>query len=322
MSCSDRFLLSSSPANPVEQKNQAWCQTWAFTATQNLWRWGEECAVFLLTSAVTLLTVLCWRVAQGFTRFLCPGGWSGLLWHLHASVGPAGSRWTQPENDNIQDICWKYLCHWIILKATTGFSRPRFHDWRFTLLGLARATAVLPWWRWWQHVCAQLSRMVAVTEEVAPWPGKFSLAASSHLRLNWPAGCLLHYSAAKPQQDSFGLTHRCTVSNVCVTVHVTSLSRILWFAQLKRIHAEARLEERGRRIAEWTVTSLLVSSRLIQDGTKDPHEGSFSEMPPWPFTLFSFHFNIVKIYWKAKTKFDIISQHLPSRLSGTMMFMV
>lgn len=278
--------------------------------------------MFLLANALTLLTVLCCWVEHGFTRFPCPGGWSGLLWHLHASVGPAGSRWTQPENDNIQDICWKYLCQWIILKPTTGFPRPRFHDWRFTLLGLARATAVLLWWRCGQHVCAQLTRMVAVTEEVALWPGKFTLAASSHLRSNWPAGCLLHYSAAKPQQDSFGLMHRCSVSNVCVTVHVASHSRTLWFAQLKCIHAEVRLEEKGRRIAEWTVTSLHVSSWLIQDDTKDPREGSFSEMPLWPFSLFSFHFNVVKIYWRAKTKFDIISKHLPSRLSGTMMFIV
>lgn len=156
--------------------------------------------------------------------------------------------------------------------------RPRFLDSHF-----ARMAAVLPWCRWWQHACAQPTRMVAVTEEVALRAEEFTLAASSHLRSNWPASCLLYCPAAKPQQDDFGLTHGCSVSSVCVTVHVSPRSWILWLAPIKCIHAEVRLEEKGRRRAERTVTSLLVSSLLIQDDTKGPREGSFFQMPPCPF---------------------------------------
>lgn len=52
------------------------------------------CSGFLLASAVTLITGLRCEVEQSSTHFLCPGGWSESLWHLPASVGLAGSRWS------------------------------------------------------------------------------------------------------------------------------------------------------------------------------------------------------------------------------------
>lgn len=58
------------------------------------------------------------------------------------------------------------------------------------------------------------------------------------------------------------------------------------------------------------MTSLLVSSLLIQDDTKGPREGSFFQMPPCPFfPPVQLSFQLVK-----RTKFGLISKPLLSHV--------
>lgn len=79
-------------------------------------------------------------------------------------------------------------------------------------------------------------------------------------------GCFLSPQIRLSKKLSpFAMTVVCrTASNTWATVHENS-----WICT-DRGHTceEARLEEKGRRRAEWTVTSLLVSSLLMQDDTE------------------------------------------------------
>lgn len=237
----------------------------SLSRTESLQMRKRICCLFLLATAATFFEA---AREQRFIHFPYPGGWSGLrrprtsrLWPLHASLGPA-------DNSKVQDICGKSdLCHWITLKPLSCWIPVIKHPVRdpglvFHLTGTGQ-----------EHGCAQRTRMVAETEEVAPRAEESTLAASCRLRSGWPGSCPLHRPAAKPPQDDCGLSPGCTVSSMCVTVHVSTRS---W---IEGTHAAVRLEEKGRRRAEWTVTSLLshlcscrmtqrpLRGQLLQDAT-------------------------------------------------------
>lgn len=148
LSCLDSFPHSSSPVNPVEwKKSRLKSGLCSYSYTESLKMSTRVCSGFLLASAVTLFTRLRCEVDQSFTHFLFPGGWSELLWRLPASVGLAGSRWPQPEDLNLQDICRK-PSHCVSLNSPKTIKlldssnqrfnqihRPGFLDWHFNLTG-------------------------------------------------------------------------------------------------------------------------------------------------------------------------------------------
>lgn len=92
-------------------------------------------------------------------------------------------------------------------------------------------------------------------------------------------------------------------------------------------HAEMRLQDEGRRRAEWTVTSLLASSLLMQDDTETPERALSGRGHLVLFLLYIFPFNCVKIYpetndpKKKLAETETVSQQLPGLMRCSEMLL-